>query len=197
MYLVSEYVDGMTLRQYVDTYRRLLPLYGAQWPTAAALCRIVHQLLDVVKWLHDQNMVHADLKLENILVTHGGDIKLVDFGLSCSVSPNASSSSIPCRAEIVGTQLYIAPERWTRAAAYDPYLGDVYALGMVVYQLINGGAAPFNTKGAIAYMATHGARTPSRYPLDGVLNTIADGLTQIDPRQRMSIQHALALLHCN
>uniref|UniRef100_F7APE7 non-specific serine/threonine protein kinase n=1 Tax=Ciona intestinalis TaxID=7719 RepID=F7APE7_CIOIN len=99
--------------------------------------RLLQQILEAVDFLHSNNIVHLDLKPQNILLTEGGvdgDIKLVDFGLS-----KILAQEIEIR-EILGTPDYVAPE----VLNFEPIstLTDIWSLGVVCYVMLTG-VSPF------------------------------------------------------
>ncbi|KAL7887582.1 hypothetical protein AOLI_G00053030 [Acnodon oligacanthus] len=99
--------------------------------------RLLRQILEGVAFLHKKNVVHLDLKPQNILLTHNeplGDIKIVDFGLSRMVSNNQEIR------EIMGTPEYVAPE----VLNYEPIstATDMWSIGVLAYVMLTG-ISPF------------------------------------------------------
>mmetsp|Transcript_16415 Transcript_16415/g.41770 ORF Transcript_16415/g.41770 Transcript_16415/m.41770 type:complete len:427 (-) Transcript_16415:194-1474(-) len=91
---------------------------------------IVTQIFTAVRWLHELGIAHRDLSLENILLTDvgGGElhVKVIDFGMA--------TLSQTCRREVRGKQSYQAPEMHTEAE-YDTFLGDAFAIGVVLFAM--------------------------------------------------------------
>jgi serine/threonine protein kinase len=141
-YLAMEYVPGTSLRPLIQ--KRNLSI-----PDAVAIMR---QVLQGLSYAHKQNMVHRDVKPENILVherafhegfASDGAIKVTDFGLGKAISAAAMGSiaysqsiDTPGGREIAGTLDYMAPEQRS-GAAVDPR-ADLYACGVVLYELLTG-----------------------------------------------------------
>lgn len=95
--------------------------------------RIFCELLEAVAELHCNSIVHRDLKLENILLTDQGGIKLVDLGLikRFDVEKQLTRSGI-----LLGTAQYMPPE-YIQAGTYD-YRSDIYAIGLILYEMLSG-----------------------------------------------------------
>ena len=113
--IVMEYVDGETLEAAVK---------GGKM-TEEVVHKIAAQLLDAMEYMHAKQTVHRDIKPSNIMVTHrGGDVKLIDFGLS--------DSETFCVLKIpAGTIGYMAPEQLQPGAKSDPS-ADIYSFGKVL-----------------------------------------------------------------
>lgn len=103
-------------------------------PQAASerLLRLLPQLLDAVSYLHQNNVLHLDIKPSNILVTAGGTPKLLDFGLS---EAEFSSDSPESRGAFAGTPAYMAPEQlWGKHSK----ACDAYAFGVTLFETVTG-----------------------------------------------------------
>ncbi len=128
-FFLMDFIDGPTLRQL---------LAAGPIPPQQALA-IVPPICDALQFAHDHGIVHRDIKPENILLTKSGQIKIADFGLATLTQPSALSP----QHSLAGTPGYIAPEQSTPAAAAPPdHLADIYALGVVLYQLLTGEMPP-------------------------------------------------------
>ena len=98
--------------------------------------KYISQLVQAVGYLHQQNIVHRDIKLENIILTLNDDIILVDFGWSViSDSPDTKYN------DLVGTLDYLCPEM-VKYEYYDSS-SDIWAIGVLAYEMVDG-KAPFN-----------------------------------------------------
>ena len=84
--------------------------------------------------MHERCVAHMDLKLENCVLGSDGVVRIIDMGLACRLPPALAGTR--CATRAMGTQTYCAPEVWTRA--YDPFLNDVWALGILAYILHHG-----------------------------------------------------------
>jgi serine/threonine-protein kinase len=120
-YLVMEYVDGRPLAA-------LLPL-----PAERAI-EIAAQLCDALAYAHARGVVHRDVKPANVLVDAAGRAKLSDFGIARLLAGERADTT--ATAGVLGTPAYMAPEALAGAPP-DPRM-DVYALGVVLYEMITG-----------------------------------------------------------
>ena len=129
MFMVMEFVDGEALHKILFREKRL---------TVKKACEIVLQVAEALHYIHKQNVVHCDIKTENILI--GEEeleakrtrmvVKLLDFGLARPLTgPRASTS-------LSGTPHYVAPER-IRGEPASPS-SDVYGVGILLYELLTG-----------------------------------------------------------
>lgn len=118
--IVTEYVHGLNLREYAD----------AKSPTIADKLRIVKQVADGLHAAHNAEIVHRDVKPENIIVTGSLRAKLIDFGLARSLDEKSLAESF------VGTVGYASPEQIDRSEI--DYRSDIYSLGVVLYELLVG-----------------------------------------------------------
>ncbi|KAG0171156.1 hypothetical protein DFQ30_001378 [Apophysomyces sp. BC1015] len=133
--IVLEYVEGGELFDYVQKMH-----YTAQDPlhtrTEQDVKELFFQIVQVVKWMHEHNIVHRDIKLENILLQEDAygnlRVKLTDFGLARVVDPTAPQLTTRC-----GSEEYAAPEI-VQSRAYDGRQTDTWSLGVVLYALLVG-----------------------------------------------------------
>jgi len=136
-YFFMEFVDGVNLRQLLDT--------GHISPKEALA--IVPQICDALQFAHDRGIIHCDIKPENILLNKEGRVKIADFGVAKIVA--RESLEIPTvrsnppelgRTEagrVIGTPQYMAPEQLSHPLDVDNR-ADIYALGVVFYQMLTG-----------------------------------------------------------
>ncbi|WP_185843841.1 serine/threonine-protein kinase [Streptomyces sp. WAC 05379] len=132
-YLVMEYVDGDTLREFLDR-RRPLPLDAA--------CAIVAQVAEALSHAHTRGVVHRDLKPGNIVIAADGTVKLLDFGIAYLTDPDATRYTV--LGATPGSAGYMAPEQ-LRGQQEVTAAVDLYALGCVFFELVTG-QAPFDDK---------------------------------------------------
>lgn len=140
-YLVMELVEGGSLAQETAGGARLTPERVADIATGAAAGLAA---------AHRQGVVHRDIKPGNLLLTSDGTVKLGDFGIARFLDDPAAG--LTTTGQIVGTGLYLAPERALGKNAGPP--SDVYSLGCVLYQLLTGNP-PFRADTATGLLYQH------------------------------------------
>ncbi len=150
-YLVMEYVEGETA---ADRLRRA----GTLPPREAA--DLVRQAAAGLAAAHAQGVVHRDVKPSNILLERGsGRAKVTDFGLARA--PEAGGERLTLSGDLLGTPPYMSPEHVRRPAGLDAR-ADVYGLGVVLYELLTGGAPVGGTTYAVLQQVLHDEPTPPR-----------------------------------
>lgn len=128
-YIVNEYVKGQTLRDALDFKKRF---------QVKEVCRIMLQLCDAVIYLHSKNIIHRDIKPQNIYYDANGDVKLGDFGISYLLN---STFNINENKRVMGTAQYLAPE--IVKGELPSFQTDIYAMGINFYELLTG-RVPFD-----------------------------------------------------
>lgn len=124
MYMVLEFLNEGDALTYIQKNGMISEKVAKSW---------MLQIIEAVKYMHDRNVAHRDLKLENLLLTdHCMTVKLCDFGFVKEVGVNEDLSQTFC-----GSKAYAAPEI-LKGQAYDPKKGDVWALGVIMYILVTG-----------------------------------------------------------
>jgi tRNA A-37 threonylcarbamoyl transferase component Bud32 len=126
-YFIMEYVDGVNLRQAIQSG-------GMSLKEALA---IVPQICDALQSAHDEGIVHRDIKPENILVGNRGRVKIADFGLAKLLRHTPGDVSLTGTQQVMGTVRYMAPEQMEGTKAVD-HRADIYSLGVVFYELLTG-----------------------------------------------------------
>lgn len=172
VYLVMEYLPGITLRDLLKQQQRLTPDQALEISAA---------ILSGLARAHAEGMIHRDLKPENVLLADDGRIKLGDFGLARAANANTMTGQA-----LLGTIAYLSPELVTRGVA--DTRSDVYAFGIMLFEMLTG-QQPFQGEQPmqIAYQHANdevpvpssitGARRPD-------LDQIVSWATQKDPDQR-------------
>lgn len=138
-YLTMEYIEGENLRSRLS--------HEATLPVGEALA-ITESVLDALAVAHRHGLVHRDVKPENVLLDTDGNPKLADFGLARAITEVTATST----GVIMGTVSYLSPELISRG--YSDARSDVYACGIVLYEMITG-RAPFTGSSTIEIASRH------------------------------------------
>jgi len=139
LYLVMEFVQGETLRARIDRQGRL--------PVPIAL-HVTRQIASALEYARAQNLVHRDVKPENILISEDGVAKLVDFGLAKSVV-TAGRSGLTRVGDVLGTLAYMSPEQLESSVNAD-HRSDIYSLGATLHHML-AGETPFKARSSMDY----------------------------------------------
>jgi len=138
-YMVMEYVDGPDLKDYI---RANSPL------NLGNIIKIMDQILSAMSLAHKHNVIHRDLKPQNILMDKHGNIKIADFGIAVALNQN----SVTQTNSAIGSVHYMSPEQ-TRGGLVTKQ-SDIYSLGIILYELITG-HVPFNGDSAVSIALKH------------------------------------------
>ena len=134
-FFVLEWVEGENLEELLDFLRnqdQRMPLERA--------CRIGRDIARGLAELHEHGVLHLDLKPSNVMVAQGDEIKLVDFGIAADLhEPEATGGSQP-EAAVMGTSGYMCPEQVAGRPSNPSF--DVYALGVLMFEVISGTSVP-------------------------------------------------------
>ncbi len=150
-YLVMELVSGRTLDAVIKS-ERILPLERT--------VRIGMQICDALDGAHALSIIHRDLKPSNVmLLSHGRDlVKVLDFGLAKSMSPDSTATTMTGTGAVVGTPAFMPPELATGEKCDGR--ADLYSLGCILY-LMASGRLPFHATTPHEMIAMHASDTPA------------------------------------
>ena len=132
-YIVMEYIDGITLKEYIDMQKVL------DWKETVHLTT---QILKALQHAHENGIVHRDIKPHNIMLLQDGTIKVTDFGIA-RFSSNATRTMTE---QAIGSVHYIAPEQ-ARGEKTDGKT-DIYSVGVMMYEMLTG-TLPFDGDSAV------------------------------------------------
>lgn len=127
LYIVMEYVEGADLHQLIHG-GQLTPAHFFSW---------IPQVCSALEYAHDHGIVHRDIKPANILINLEGQVRVADFGLAKLTSSDRKNSSLTHKSLSMGTPDYAAPEQIDAEREVDGR-ADIYALGVVIFQMITG-----------------------------------------------------------
>ncbi len=126
-YFLMEFIDGLNLRQAIQT---------AELSSGEALA-IVPQICDALQYAHEEGVVHRDIKPENVLLDRRGRVKVADFGLAKLLGRAPSDVTLTGSHQVMGSPHYMAPEQWEKPLDVD-HRADIYSLGVVFYEMLTG-----------------------------------------------------------
>lgn len=138
-YIVMEYIDGITLKEYIEQQNKL------KWRDCV---HFTIQILRALQLAHDRGIVHRDIKPQNVMLLSDGSIKVMDFGIarfSREVENNANEKTM-------GSVHYVSPEQ--AAGARTDERSDIYSVGVMMYEMLTG-VKPFNGDTPVAVALKH------------------------------------------
>ncbi len=133
-YIVMEYVDGITLKEYIQKKGRLL------WKEA---CDFAAQIGRAIDCAHTNNIIHRDIKPHNVLMAKDGILKVADFGIAQATT----SETLVAGSSGMGSVHYISPEQ--ARGGFTNERSDIYSLGVVLYEML-AGEVPFDGANPVA-----------------------------------------------
>lgn len=136
-FIVMEYVEGITLKTYIEKKGQL------NYKEAIS---IAIQVARGIEAAHNNNIVHRDIKPQNIMISHEGKVKVTDFGIARAATSNTIHS------DVMGSVHYTSPEQ-ARNGFVDGK-SDIYSLGIVMYEMVTG-RVPFDGDTTVAIAIQH------------------------------------------
>ena len=122
-YIVMELVEGVTLREVLRDGRKIVPERALEFTAG---------VLDALAYAHRAGIVHRDIKPANVMLTPGGTVKVMDFGIARAVAD--TSATMTQTAAVIGTAQYLSPEQ-ARGEKVDNR-SDIYSVGCLLYELL-------------------------------------------------------------
>lgn len=177
LYTVTEFVEGQTLRQWMTDNPN---------PSLANVRDIVQQIAMGLRAFHRMEMVHQDIRPENIMIDDTGTVKIIDFGSTCVAGVQEVSPTFVDE-DILGTLQYSAPEYFLGHSG--SATSDLYSLGVIAYEMLTG-SLPYGAKvaaarttrelGRLKFKSTVGARMP----LPDWVEFALSRAVHVDPQKR-------------
>ena len=179
-YIVMEYVEGITLKTYIEKKGQL---------NYKETLSIAIQVGRGIQAAHAKNIVHRDIKPQNIIISTDGKVKVTDFGIARAVSENTIHS------DVMGSVHYASPEQARNG--YVSNKSDIYSLGIVMYEMVTG-RVPFDGDSTVAVAIQHlqdEMVPPSTYApnLPISLEKIIQKCTQKSPDRRYDSMESLLI----
>lgn len=148
LYIVTEFIDGQTLAQWMIDHPK---------PDVETVRGIVEQIAKGLRAFHRQEMLHQDLRPNNIMIDRAGTVKIIDFGATRVAGVMEIASPVK-QHEILGTAPYTAPEYFVGEAGSTR--SDLFSLGVIAYQMLSG-RLPYGTQ--VARCTTRAAQRKLNY----------------------------------
>jgi serine/threonine-protein kinase len=172
-YIVMEYIDGITLKEYIEQQNLL---------TWKETVHFSVQILRALQHAHERGIVHRDIKPQNIMMLEDGTIKVTDFG----IARFAQSETKTMTDKAIGSVHYISPEQ--ARGGHTDEKSDIYSVGVMLYEMLTG-KLPFEAESAVSVAIMQMQEDPKR--LRNLNPDIPEGLEDItlhamqkDPAQR-------------
>lgn len=182
IYMVLEYVDGGDLASHIKRFGRL---------NESELISVLRQMISILQFLQSKQLLHRDIKLENILVNDKFEVKLCDFGIAVPMSHSRVLS------EHVGTPVYLAPEV-VGNKGYSGFKSDIWSLGVACYIALTG-EVPFkgdSLEKLEESIVSESLGFPDNLEVSLKLKKAIRGMLEKNPEKRISlsgIAHTLGL----
>ena len=162
-YIVMEYVEGLPVIEYADEHKLSLE----------ARLELFLDICSAVAYAHQNFIMHRDLKPGNILVTHHGIVKVIDFGIAKILEDDAAEDELTVMGYIPLTPAYASPEQLKGEPL--TMASDIYSLGVILYELITG-VKPFpgSTKSSLALTQRLNHTSPPPRPSSRVVPNISE-----------------------
>lgn len=160
-YIVMEYIDGITLKEFIEQQGAL------RYKDAL---HFITQVLKALQHAHDRGIVHRDIKPQNIMLFPDGTIKVMDFGIARFARSDGKTLSD----KTIGSVHYISPEQ-AKGDITDEK-SDIYSVGVMLYEMITG-VKPFDADNPVAVALMHMQESPR--PPREVISTIPEPLEEI------------------
>lgn len=161
-FIVMEYIDGITLKEYME--------YRAQPLTYKETLHFITQVLAALQHAHEKGIVHRDIKPQNIMLLEDGSIKVMDFGIARFTQ--AETQTMTDKA--IGSVHYIAPEQARGGHINDK--ADIYSVGVMLYEMLTG-QLPFVADNAVSVAIMQMQAEPT--PPTRINPSIPKGLEEI------------------
>jgi eukaryotic-like serine/threonine-protein kinase len=156
-YFAMEYIQGLPLSQYANRYRLDM----------RARLELMVRICDAVNHAHQRGIIHRDLKPVNILVDESGQPKILDFGVARVTDSDTQATRQTDMGQLIGTLAYMSPEQVLADPLELDTRSDVYALGVILYELL-AGKAPYNTERKALHEVVQVIREEDPTPLSSI-----------------------------
>jgi len=171
-YILQEYCDGHSLKHLIEKRGKI---------HESEVSKIINQVVEALIYLHENRIIHRDIKLDNILLSSNGVVKLIDFGLSAQLTYDDERRHTFC-----GTPLYLSPEVICTSLNGHSYEVDIWAIGITSFILLTGHAPyePSTTSDIYNLAKTSNIKFPSDIKLTFLAKDFVKSLLQFKPDNR-------------
>ncbi|MDR1882218.1 MAG: serine/threonine protein kinase [Prevotella sp.] len=171
LYIIMEFIEGKSLEHYIYGEIGLIPEQKA--------LPLFLEILDTVAYLHNNGILHLDIKSNNVMMQPGGKIKLIDLGIASRMSDASNSTGF-------GTPAYMPPEQseMGRCGRYT----DIFALGVVLFEMLTG-RVPFSSQNPDYRQANEEIKYKIKYEPTPQMKRF---YPSINPDLQFIVEHALA-----
>ena len=160
-YLVVEYINGVTLKEFIENRGKLT------WEETLVFANII---LGALGHAHENGVVHRDLKPQNIMLTRDGQLKIMDFGIARLATANQRTVTD----KAIGSVHYISPEQ-VRGQSTDKR-SDIYSIGIMMYEMLTG-KLPFHSETAVSVALQQ--LSDAAQPVSELVDGVPKGMEQI------------------
>ncbi|TGZ58394.1 hypothetical protein CRM22_009675 [Opisthorchis felineus] len=178
LWVTMDYLDGGPLTDVVMETVMEVPIIAA----------VTKECVKALAYLHERNIIHRDIKSDNVILGMKGQVKLTDFGFCAQLSDRQST-----RNTMVGTPYWMAPEVVNKTVQYGPKI-DIWSLGIMVIEMLDGEPPYMNEQPlkAIMLIQSNGKPTPKTKVQDADLASFLDRCLQVNPDKRFSAKDLLS-----
>lgn len=174
IFIASELIEGITLRDFLSAGR----------PSIERMIDLLIPICEALQYAHEHEIVHRDIKPDNILLDRNGKPYVTDFGLAKSLSADETISS---RGQVVGTARYMSPEQAYGKSEDTDTRSDIYAVGVMMFEMMTG-ESPFRGTARAILQQKGGDDAPSPRTLEPAiprdLDTICLKCLEREPNKR-------------
>jgi len=156
-YFAMEFIQGRPLLEYADALRL----------DASRRLALMTQVCEAVEHAHQRGIIHRDLKPGNILVDENGQPKVLDFGVARVTDSDAQVTRQTDMGQLIGTLAYMSPEQVLADPLALDIRSDVYALGVILYELL-ASKLPYTTRGKAMHEVVQAIREEDPAPLSSI-----------------------------
>ncbi len=170
---VMEFLDGQTLKEYLDSSSKL---------SNDEIKKLFLQMIDAIQYVHEQGLVHRDIKPSNFMITPQNTVKLLDFGIAKNADNKNQDYTQTSATYQMGTPMYMSPEQINEARNVTSQ-SDLYSLGIVLWQMVMG-EKPYDSNSLSTFQLLSKIVNEELVSTNSSFQPIIDKLTCKNPKDR-------------